>query len=76
MTIYIKHFTATVVIMIVEQEFFWVDLVFVLTPVGCSWDGGDCCGPNVDTSFCTDCECLDPAYSSTGNSVFSRHSLN
>ena len=24
---------------------------------GCSYDGGDCCGPNVDTQYCTDCIC-------------------
>ena len=22
--------------------------------VGCDWDGGDCCGPNVRTGFCTE----------------------
>ena len=26
----------------------------------CGWDGGDCCGTNVNTSFCSACECLDP----------------
>ena len=25
-----------------------------------SWDGGDCCGPDVDDWWCWDCECLDP----------------
>merc|ERR1711962_582983 len=24
---------------------------------GCDFDGGDCCGFNVDTSFCTECAC-------------------
>ena len=24
---------------------------------GCSYDGGECCGPNVDTQYCTDCIC-------------------
>ena len=28
---------------------------------GCDFDGGDCCGDNVNTSYCYDCECLDPA---------------
>ena len=28
---------------------------------GCEWDGGDCCGKNVDTSYCYQCSCLDPA---------------
>ena len=26
----------------------------------CHWDEGDCCGENVDTSHCNDCNCLDP----------------
>ena len=26
----------------------------------CEWDGGDCCGSNVNTDYCIDCECLDP----------------
>jgi len=26
----------------------------------CQWDGGDCCGPNVNEDFCEVCECLDP----------------
>ena len=24
-----------------------------------NFDGGDCCGPNVDTSFCEECECKE-----------------
>ena len=31
---------------------------------GCAWDGGDCCGNNINTKYCTKCECLDPNYSS------------
>ena len=27
---------------------------------GCQWDGGDCCGSNVNTDYCSSCECLDP----------------
>ena len=27
---------------------------------GCEWDGGDCCGENVDKRNCQDCKCLDP----------------
>ena len=26
----------------------------------CEYDGGDCCGSNVQTDFCSECECLDP----------------
>ena len=26
----------------------------------CGWDGGDCCGKNVSTTFCVECKCLDP----------------
>ena len=25
----------------------------------CSYDGGDCCGPAVDTQFCSECQCID-----------------
>ena len=26
---------------------------------GCDWDGGDCCGSNVNTQYCSACECLE-----------------
>ena len=26
--------------------------------IDCNFDGGDCCGPNVDTTYCTYCVCL------------------
>ena len=29
---------------------------------GCSYDGGDCCGDDVSMSYCSVCQCLDPAY--------------
>ena len=29
---------------------------------GCEWDGGDCCGDDVKTTYCKDCECLDPSH--------------
>ena len=41
--------------------------------MGCNYDGGDCCGPNVNTQYCTYCECLDtgttlpPVTTTTGN---------
>ena len=25
----------------------------------CFYDGGDCCGPNVNTEWCTVCQCLE-----------------
>ena len=31
----------------------------------CEYDGGDCCGTNVKTDFCSKCECLDPAFGTT-----------
>ena len=31
----------------------------------CNFDGGDCCGPNVDTQYCEICECLDPTETTT-----------
>jgi hypothetical protein len=27
---------------------------------GCEWDGGDCCGDDVKTQYCSECKCLDP----------------
>ena len=27
---------------------------------GCEWDGGDCCGDDVRTNYCSKCQCLDP----------------
>ena len=32
----------------------------------CSYDGGDCCGCNVVTWWCTECLCLDPNGSGGG----------
>jgi len=26
----------------------------------CGWDGGDCCGDDIKTDYCNDCDCLDP----------------
>ena len=33
---------------------------------GCQWDGGDCCGDNVQTGTCQACACLDPAGGGSG----------
>merc|ERR1712012_193169 len=27
---------------------------------GCDYDGGDCCGSNVNKTYCQKCQCLDP----------------
>ena len=27
----------------------------------CEFDGGDCCGDNVKTQYCTQCQCLEPS---------------
>ena len=35
----------------------------------CEYGGGDCCGDIVDTSWCNQCLCLDPAYSTTSISM-------
>ena len=32
----------------------------------CSYDGGDCCGPNANTQYCSVCSCIDP---NEGNST-------
>ena len=36
----------------------------------CQYDGDDCCGPNVDKTYCALCECLDPAYSGCFNHTY------
>jgi hypothetical protein len=28
----------------------------------CNYDGGDCCGDNVNMNYCSACQCLDPDY--------------
>ena len=35
----------------------------------CDYDGGDCCGDNVDTSYCTQCQCIDPAFTTTSTTT-------
>ena len=40
---------------------------------GCNWDGGYCCGDQVLTNYCTQCECLDPEFQGIYFSTFSRH---
>ena len=32
----------------------------------CHYDGGDCCGSNVNITYCTQCLCLDPSHQTTG----------
>ena len=27
---------------------------------GCNYDGGDCCGANVNKLYCSECLCIDP----------------
>ena len=34
--------------------------------VDCSYDGGDCCGCNINTDWCQECQCLDPNGSGGG----------
>ena len=31
-----------------------------LNTAACKYDGGDCCGRNVDKTYCKECKCLDP----------------
>ena len=42
----------------------------------CEWDGGDCCGENVNTIFCSYCDCLDPTYNMTTSPNISTNSCN
>ena len=29
---------------------------------GCHYDGGDCCGNNLNTQYCSVCKCKDPCW--------------
>ena len=31
----------------------------MLNNPGCDYDGGDCCGSNVNTDYCEQCQCLE-----------------
>ena len=31
---------------------------------GCGYDGGDCCGDDVNKDYCSECTCKDPEFSS------------
>ena len=44
---------------------------------GCGYDGGDCCGPNVKTQRCSDCQCLgENMMSNTAPGPFCACSIN
>ena len=35
----------------------------------CQWDGGDCCGDYVSTTWCSVCACLDPGAGDSGTTT-------
>ena len=35
----------------------------------CEYDGGDCCGSDVNTTHCSGCQCLDPIHGGGGSAV-------
>ena len=37
--------------------------------LACDYDGGDCCGSNVNTDWCTVCQCLEGGGGSTGGTA-------
>ena len=38
----------------------------------CNYDGGACCGENVDITYCLECKCKEPADRVEGDSSFSK----
>ena len=36
----------------------------------CNFDDGDCCGPNITTTHCTECQCLEVIIPPSGNILF------
>ena len=39
----------------------------------CEWDGGDCCGDNVNFQYCSDCLCLDPTENGNSCQLFKEY---
>jgi len=37
----------------------------------CDWDGGDCCGEDVNTKYCSECLCVDPEHK--GSRCITKH---
>ena len=35
----------------------------------CFFDGGDCCGSNVNTEYCTECQCLEVGDGGSGGTT-------
>ena len=42
----------------------------------CNFDDGDCCGPNITTTHCTECQCLEVIVPPSGNILFKYIILN
>ena len=42
----------------------------------CNWDGGDCCGTNVRTKYCTVCQCLDPNFCEDDDDSYCEENFN
>ena len=41
----------------------------------CQWDGGDCCGDNVNAAWCSVCACLDPGFGQGNTTASNRNGL-
>ena len=51
-------------------SWFWIGDGFcddVTNNANCHFDGGDCCGLNVNTDWCTECQCLNDGTTTIGN---------
>ena len=36
----------------------------------CNFDGGDCCGPCINTKYCQDCQCIGEHFGEAQNNAF------
>ena len=43
--------------------------VYINNYLDCSYDGGDCCGSNINTDLCTVCQCLQEGGGSGGTTT-------
>ena len=37
--------------------------------IDCDYDGGDCCGPNTNTQYCSVCQCLENVTITTSTNI-------
>ena len=47
-----------IILICMISEYLFIQFFLDNNNAGCNWDGGDCCGDNVNTQFCSECQCI------------------